>query len=104
VDEGLTSRAADEGIDDIGIGDVGKLIELLGEVLNVLPEGLIGPLPVVAEILGVPWVGVGALEVANEDRMEITPIADAARLELLDPSSGRAQQKQRKVLDSEVIV
>jgi hypothetical protein len=73
-------------------------------VLNVLPEGLIGPLPVVAEILGVPWVGVGALEVANEDRMEITPIADAARLELLDPSSGRAQQKQRKVLDSEVIV
>ena len=50
------------------------------------------------------WVGVGTLEVADEDRTEIAPAADAARLELLKPSSGRARQKQGKVLDGEVII
>ena len=71
-------------------GDVWELIVLLEEVLNVLPEGLIGLLLVVAEILGVPRVGVGTLELADEDRTEITPIANATGLELLQPSSGRA--------------
>ena len=61
---------------------------ILGEALNVLPEGLSGPLLAVAEILGVPRVGVGTLEVADEDRTEIAPVVDAARLELLKPSSG----------------
>ena len=88
VDDGLTGHDTDEGIDDIDVGDVGELITLLGEALNVLPEGLVGPLPIVAEILGVPWMGVGTLEVANEDRTEIAPAADAAGLELLEPSSG----------------
>jgi hypothetical protein len=50
VDEYLTGHAADEGIDHIGIGDVGKLIALLGEVLDVLSEGLISPLLVVADV------------------------------------------------------
>jgi hypothetical protein len=88
MDEGLAGRAANEGIDDIDIDDVGELIALLGEALNVLLESLVGPLPIVAEIPGVPWVGVGTLEVADEDRTEIAPAADAARLELLKPSSG----------------
>jgi hypothetical protein len=88
MDEGLAGHAADEGIDDIGIGDVGELIALLGEALNVLLESLVGPVPTVAEIPGVPWAGVGTLEVADEDRTEIAPAADAARLELLKPSSG----------------
>jgi hypothetical protein len=50
VDEHFASHAANEGIDDVGIGDAGELIALLGETLDVLPEGLVGPLPVVAEI------------------------------------------------------
>jgi hypothetical protein len=57
VDKGLAGRVADEGVDDISIGDVGELIVLLGEALNVLLEGLIGPLPTVAEILGVSLGG-----------------------------------------------
>ena len=91
MDKGLTGCAADEGIDDIGVGDVGELIALLGEALNVLPEGLVSPLPIVAEILGVPWASVGTLEVVNEDRTEIAPAADATRLELLKPSSSQAR-------------
>ena len=55
VNQRFIGHAIDEGIDCLGVGDVGKLIVLLGEVLNVLLEGLIGPLPTVAKILGVPW-------------------------------------------------
>ena len=57
-------------------------------MLNVLLEGLISTLLVVVEILGVPQAGVDSLEVADEDRMEIAIAADAAKLELLEPSSG----------------
>jgi hypothetical protein len=90
VDKHLVGHAIDEGVDHISVGDVWELILFLGEALNVLPEGLVGLLLIVAEILGVPRVGVGTLEVADEDRTEITLAVDAARLELLKPSSGRA--------------
>jgi hypothetical protein len=50
LDEYLAGHAADEGIDHISIGDVGKLIAFLGEVLEVLLEGIISPLPVVADV------------------------------------------------------
>jgi hypothetical protein len=50
VDERLTGRAINEGVDDVGVGDVGELVALLGETLDVLPKGLIGPLPTVAEV------------------------------------------------------
>ena len=90
MDEGLIDHAIDEGINNIGVGDVGELIALLGEMLDVLLEGLVGPLPVVVEVPQVLGPSVRTLEVADEDRMEITPAVDAARLELLEPSSGRA--------------
>jgi hypothetical protein len=50
VDERLAGDATDEGIDDVGVGDVGELIVLLGETLDVLSEGLVRPLLAVAEI------------------------------------------------------
>ena len=50
VDERLTRRAIDEGVDHVGVGDVGELIALLEEALDVLPKGLIGPLPAVEEV------------------------------------------------------
>ena len=90
MDERLAGCATYEGIDDVGVGDVGELIALLGEMLDVLLEGLVGPLPVVVEVPQVLGPSVRTLEVADEDRMEITPAADAARLELLKPSSGQA--------------
>ena len=90
MDECLIGHAINEGFDYVGVGDVREPIALLGEALNVLQEGHIGPLPTVAEVLGLSKVGVGTLEVADEDRMEIAPAADAVGLELLEPSSGRA--------------
>jgi hypothetical protein len=59
-------------------------------VLDVLSEGLIGPLPVVMEVPRVTWVGVGTVELVDEDQTEIALVADAARLEQLEPSSGHA--------------
>ena len=88
MDERLTGRAVDEGVDDINVSDVGELIALLGEMLDVLPEGLVGPLLVVAEVPQVAKLSVHTLEVADEDRVEIALATDAARLKLLEPSSG----------------
>ena len=87
VDKCLAGHAVDEGIDDVGIGDVGELIALLGETLDVLSKGLVGPLPVVAEVPRVPRPSVLTLQVADEDQTEIALAADVARLELLEPSS-----------------
>jgi hypothetical protein len=87
MDEHLTGHVTDEGVDHVSIGDVWELIALLGEALNVLPEGLVGSLLVVVEIPGVFQAGVGTLEVAGEDRTEITLGADATGVELLEPSS-----------------
>ena len=90
MDKRLIGHATDEGIDHVSVGDVRELIAFLGEVLNALLEGLISPLLVVAEILGDPQAGVGTLKVVDEDRMEIALVADATRLEQLEPSFSRA--------------
>ena len=50
MDKSLIGHAIDEGVDDVGVIDVGELVVLLREVLDVLPEGLIGPLPIVVEV------------------------------------------------------
>jgi hypothetical protein len=42
--------------------------------------------------------------VTDKDRAKVTPAVDATGLELLEPSSSRAQHKQGKVLDGEVII
>ena len=66
VDEHLAGCATDEGIDHFGIDDVGELVALLGEALDVVPEGLVGPLPTVAEVPRVFETGVRALEVPSK--------------------------------------
>jgi hypothetical protein len=50
VDECLVVHAANEGVDHVGVDDVGELIMLLGEALNVLLEGLLKPLPAAMEV------------------------------------------------------
>jgi hypothetical protein len=53
VNQHLKGRATDESIDYVGVSDVGELIVLFGEALDVLLEGLVGPLPTVMEVPGV---------------------------------------------------
>jgi hypothetical protein len=93
MDECLTGCAVGEGIDHIGVGDVGELIALLREALNVLPKGLIAALPAITLVPRVSRLGVRTLEVVDEDGAEIAPTADATGLELLEPISCRTRQK-----------
>jgi hypothetical protein len=50
MDEHFTGHDTDEGIDQSSVDDVGELIVLPRKALDVLSEGLVGPLPVVAEV------------------------------------------------------
>ena len=50
MDECFIGHATDEGIDHVGVSDVGELIVLLGEALDVLLNGLVSPLPAVVEV------------------------------------------------------
>jgi hypothetical protein len=68
VDECLTGCAAGEGIDHVDAGDVGELITLIREALNVLPKGLIGPLPVIAQV---PTADAAGLEKVLHDEIVV---------------------------------
>ena len=86
MDECLVGHVANEGIDHVSVGDVGELIALLGETLDVLLESLVGPLPTVVEVPRVQGLSVHALEVPDKDGAEISLGADAVGLKLLEPS------------------
>lgn len=49
MDEHLACGAAGEGNDDVNVGDVGQLVALFGEALNVLSESLARLLPAVMQ-------------------------------------------------------
>ena len=66
MDECLIGHATYEGVDDVGVGDVGVLVALLGETLDVLLEGLIRPLSAVVEVPRVLGPSVHTLQVADE--------------------------------------
>ena len=55
-----------KGTNDFGIGDAGELGALLGEVSNVVSQGLVGLLTAPSEIPRVPRTHVCALEVAHK--------------------------------------
>ena len=67
MNQGLTGGPGQESSYDVGVGDVGQLVALLGEGLDVPMKSFPGPLSVVFEILWVPMMRVCALEVSHED-------------------------------------
>ena len=91
MDERLIGHAADEGVDHVDIGDVVELVVLLGEALDVLPESLVGPLPIVVEVPQVPRQSVHTLKVIDKHGTKVSPAVDATRLELLKPCSSQAR-------------
>lgn len=50
MDKHLTCGAIGEGDDDIGVSDVGRLIALSTEALDVLPKSLAHLLPTIVQI------------------------------------------------------
>ena len=67
VNQGLTGGLGQEGSYNIGIGDVGQLVALPGEALDVPMKSFPGLLSIVFEISWVPRTRVCALEVSHED-------------------------------------
>ena len=67
VDQGLVGGPRQEGSDDVGVGNVGQLVALPREVLDVLVESFSRLLSVVFEVPRVFRVRVGTLKVAHED-------------------------------------
>jgi len=63
----LAGGASDEGSDDVGVCDVGKLGALLRESPDEISERLIRLLTTAPENPGVPQVHVCALEVLDKD-------------------------------------
>jgi hypothetical protein len=74
VNQGLVGSPEQEHIDDVGISDVGQLIALVGETLDVVMEGLVQFVPIVLEVLGVPRTRVGALKVLHKDLFQVRSI------------------------------
>ena len=67
MSQGLAGGPGQENSYDIGIGDVGQLVALLGEVPDVLMKSFPGLLSVVFEIPRVTRMRVGALEVSHKN-------------------------------------
>ena len=76
VNQGLVGHSGQEGSYHVDIGDVGKLVALLGEASDVPTKGLTGLLAIVLEVPWVPRVFVRVLEVSHEDLLQIRPTLD----------------------------
>ena len=67
MDQGLVGGPRQESSYDVGVDDVGQLIALPGETLDVPTKSFPRLLSVVFEIPWVPRTRVCALEVSHED-------------------------------------
>jgi hypothetical protein len=83
VDQGLIGGPRQEGLNHIGVSNVGQLIALLGEASNVLVKSFIQLLPIVLEVLRVSGAHVGALENTHEDLFEVHPTSNLVGREML---------------------
>ena len=67
VNQGLIGDPRQESSNDVSVGDIGQLVVLPGEALDVPMKGFRRLLSVVFEISSVPRMRVHALEVPHED-------------------------------------
>jgi hypothetical protein len=56
------------------------------------------------EILGVPRVHIGALEVIGEGFDQVVPVGDLRRRQMLQPGSGGVGEEHGEVADDEVVI
>ena len=77
---------------------------MLGEALDVVPEGLVRLLSTAPQILRIPWVHVCALEIALKDLDQVGPVMNLMREQVLEPGSGGVGQKEWEVLNDELVI
>ena len=104
MNHGLVGGPRQEGSYDVGIGDVGQLIALLGEVPDLPTKSFPGLLSTVFEIPWVPKTLVRALEVPHENLFQVCPTLDSFGRKVFQPYSCRIGQEQWKVVDNEIVI
>ena len=103
MNQRIVGGPGQEGSYNVGVGDVGQLIALLGEVPDVLTKSFLGLLSVVFEIPWVPRTRVGALEVSHENLLQVRPTLNPVGRKVLQPCLGRIGQEQWEVADNEIV-
>ena len=93
MNQGVAGGPRQESSYNIGVGDVGKLVALLGEASDVPTKGFSGLLLAVLEIPRVPRALVCALEVPHEDLFQVRPTLDSVRRKVFQPCSRRIGQE-----------
>jgi hypothetical protein len=86
--QGSTVRVGLERRDDIYVIDLGEFMTLLGEALDVIPQGFPLLLPVTLQIPGIARPNVCARKVASEDLLKILPTIDRVSGQVIETSSG----------------
>ena len=76
MNQGLVGHSRQQGSYHIDVGDVGKLVALLGEASDVPAEGLTSLRMAVLEVPWVPRALVHALEVSHKDLLQVRPTLD----------------------------
>ena len=81
VDQGLKVRPREECADDVCVDDIREGVALLGEPMDVIPQGLAGLLLIALGVLGVSRTDIRPLEIPDEDPLEVRSIVDAVMRE-----------------------
>jgi hypothetical protein len=104
VDEGGASCSVLKCRDGVVVSRARKLDATLGEASYVLAETL-PRLPLeVAQLSLLARAHVRALEVADEDSMQVGPIVDLVVRQVLEPCACRVAEVERQVLDNEEVI
>ena len=104
VGQSLAVRPAEERADDVGVDDTGERVALLGEVPDVVTQGLAGLLLAVLEVPRIARAHVCALKVADEHLPEVCPVADGVGGQELQPGAHILSQADWEILDDEAVV
>jgi hypothetical protein len=104
VNDGLAGGPKEDCTDDICINDVREGIALLGEPVDVVPQGLTRLLFEALEVPGVFGAHVRPLEIPNEDLFELHLATDAVGRQEFEPCSNELPDTDGEVLDNEIII
>jgi hypothetical protein len=104
VDEGRARHAILKHRDDVVVGRAGELSAVLGEASYVLAKTLPRLLLAVAQLPLLAGAHVGALEVADEDSMQVSLVVDLVPRQVFEPRARRIAKVERQVFVYEEVV
>ena len=71
---------------------------------DVIPQGLAGLLLTALEVSGVSWADIRALEIPNQDPLEVRPVVDAVVREEFKPCPNMSPHADGEILKNEIVI